>query len=65
MVIHSKKSRTSSNPVVKQEEKKVFEEVKVEKAEKSVKKSKKIKEEEPILPLIEDDFSLIEEEYNS
>ena len=62
MIIHSTKKRSSSLPKAKEERKN--EEVKVN-IEKPIKKNKKIKEEEPILPLVEDDFSLIEEEYNS
>ena len=63
MIVHSNRPISTSRKV----EKKV-EEVKV--VEKPVKKSKKVKEEpvkeeEVILPIIEDDFSLIEEEYNS
>ena len=62
MIVHSNKKRIPSLPKVEEERKN--EEVKVN-IEKSIKKNKKIKEEEVILPLVEDDFSLIEEEYNS
>ena len=65
MIIRSRKPQgIISTPI--EEEKKVFEEVKVEVEEKTTtKKNKKNKEEEVILPLVKDDFSLIEEEYNS